>query len=102
MADVVRTVAGVCSQDARGRTHLLYYPDANDNTGDLTVYSYTAEDRWAAVRVDTPNIPTDAGGINVERFTRDFAALATQDIPASLSVCDTQWRNYGLKSRGGG
>ena len=80
--------AGVCNQDSRGVTHLLYYPDASDNTGDLTVYSYTAEDRWAAVRVDTPNVPTSAGGINEESFTRVFAALAEQNIPASLSVGD--------------
>ena len=73
MADVVTTVAGVCSQDARGNTHLLYYPNTNDNAENLTVYSYTAEDRWAAVRVDTPNVPTSAGGINDERFTRVFA-----------------------------
>ena len=80
-------LAGVCNQDVDGVTHVLYYPSAGgvDNTGAMTIYAWSPEDRWAGANFETPNI-LGQNRISEEIFTRNYRQPAQREVSSVLAV----------------
>ena len=74
-----------CTHDASGDSHALLYADANDASGDLTVYAWSTSEDEITVTFETPNLIGNTR-ISAEKVTSVNMPPASQEFPASIAV----------------
>ena len=75
-----------CTQDTAGTSHVLFYANANDITGGLSVYAWSTRETELKVGFETPHSPPGSNGVNEEKMTSFGGQAAIQDFPVQFAV----------------
>ena len=75
-----------CTQDTDGTSHVLFYANANDITGGLSVYAWSTRETPLRVGFETPNLPPGSNGVDEEKTTSISGQVAIQEFPTQFAV----------------